>query len=156
MERLISNTVFGEYLNTKNIQDYEYRYLRFQYDQFLLQKLEFWQFVPSKLVEGFWVVLEEPNLRDCHIEDSGGRLFNQRMQEYQEAKDRVLFEGFECYVNNQIMSDNIIVNIVNNNFYFELVFEDKLPKSLGILNSIEDLVQCNLKLTASAKKTLGI
>src|SRR5690349_9775881 len=92
MKKLTSNTAFGDYLNTKNIPDCEYRYLRSKFDELLKQPLELWQFVPCKLVDGVWVVLEEPCLYcfdACDID---------KCLEYQEAKERYLFDGFEVIV----------------------------------------------------------
>jgi hypothetical protein len=65
MKNLLSNTQFGVYLNTFNfLFDSEYRFLRSNYDSFLLRKSEIWMFVPSKLIEGVWVILKLPKESD--------------------------------------------------------------------------------------------
>lgn len=57
------------------------------------QPVEIWMFVPSKLVDGVWVVLEEPSC-DCITEyDMEG--CPDKCWQYINAKSLVLFEGFE-------------------------------------------------------------
>ena len=98
------------------------------YANFLKKPLEIWQFVPCKLVDGVWVVLEKK------------KPFQDNYYEYQEAKSRCLFEGFvydskmEYWYNNDIGFD-------------EEYIENK---------TIEDLVKYNLELTASAIKEFGL
>ena len=61
------------------------------YAKFLKQPLTLGMFVPAKLVNDEWVVLEKP---DCSFEDM---TIGEHVQliEYQETKERVLFEEFE-------------------------------------------------------------
>lgn len=75
------------------------------YANFIIQKLELWMFVPCKLVDGIWVVLKEPYYKDFYTpmpERNGKKVwltnrdkFELALKEYQEAKDRCLFYGFE-------------------------------------------------------------
>jgi len=60
------------------------------YTKFLSQKLELWMFIPCKFVDGVWVCLEEPNHHGKSIET-----MRELLKEYQEAKDRCIFTGFE-------------------------------------------------------------
>lgn len=119
-----------------------------RYANFLKQPLELWMFVACKLVDGAWVVLEEPD-RDnnkydvydrefCYFNDG---LFFHDEQEYQEAKDRVLFEGFE--------KDNYFVTHKSHASFF-------YPISCLHEQSIEDLVKYNLELTPTALKKIGL
>lgn len=68
--------------------------------KFLNSPLNLGMFVPAKLVDGVWVVLEEP-LKMDYIPFEGRQTkhpiecYESDLKEYQEAKDRVLFEGFE-------------------------------------------------------------
>lgn len=101
MKNLLSNTQFGVYLNTFNfIFDSEYRFLRSNYDSFLLRKSEIWMFVPCKLIKGIWVILEKPKE---HLENRS--LYFKELDEYQEATERILFEGF-AYVNKVMFHPN--------------------------------------------------
>src|SRR6187402_810881 len=63
------------------------------YANFLSQKLELWMFVPSKLVDGVWVVLEEPKEYKNWVElqKQGGYSLCHNSNEYQTAKERCLF-----------------------------------------------------------------
>jgi hypothetical protein len=138
MKKLISNTTFGSYLRIKNIHDYEYRYLRDNFDCFLLQKLEIWMFIPCKLVDGVWVVLEEP------------LPFDYMDEEYKiwcESKERCFFEGIE-YVEAKKENEYSFLRITQVSSINYPVFWD------GVI--IEDLVKYKPKLTATAKKIIGI
>jgi len=63
-----------------------------EYATFLNQPLNLGMFVPAIEVDGKWEVLEMPT---PNISDSGNWNFQARENQYQQAKDRVLFEGFE-------------------------------------------------------------
>lgn len=117
-------------------------------------------FVPAKLVDGEWVVLEEPKGKKC----CGGikndcycrgylQYEEQELIEYQTALSNVLFEGFkiENYENQDysIKSENIILN----------VFCKQCKKNWFLLKgieTIENILKYNLTLTATAKKQLGL
>ncbi len=98
MERLISNTDFGFYVRELEIKDHKKLELRESYDLFLKQPLNLGMFVPCKLVDGVWVVLEEPIFTtDSAITELS------KVKEYQEAKSNRLFE-IESYTKNRIKS----------------------------------------------------
>jgi hypothetical protein len=156
MENLTSIQDHSDWLHNLPLMTMSQRWdLHRQRVNFGKQPLEIWQFVPCKLVDGVWVVLEFPILKGIPRNASFNAKYQNDCFEYKEAKKLCLFKGFECYVNNQIMSDDVIINIINSNLYFEMVFEDKLPKSLGRLSTIEDLIQCNTKLTSTAQKQIN-
>ena len=75
----------------------------FNYATFLNQHLNLGMFVPAIEVDGKWEVLEMPT---PNISDSGNWNFQARENQYQQAKDRVLFEGFEYSHNNVITLPN--------------------------------------------------
>jgi len=101
-KKLISSIDFGKQL--KDVTDSDYRRLRDNYDKFLKQQNTLSMFVPCD-DEGN--VLEEPNLYnggyifEIHDELIGKpieydtELFESDLQEYQQAKKRVLFDGFD-------------------------------------------------------------
>ena len=105
------------------------------YANFLKQPLALWMFVPCKLVDGVWVVLEEK------------KPFQDNYFEYQQAKDICVFEGFEVKHHHSskqsiCTADNFFHIFWNTNDFWEL--------SKGIF-TIEDLVKYNLELTPTAQ-----
>jgi hypothetical protein len=90
LEKLLTNTAFGFFLREFDLDNHKIVEFRDNYDNFLSQILELWMFVPCKLVNGVWVVLEEP-----FNDGENDQYYSSAMQEYQEAKDRVLFDGFK-------------------------------------------------------------
>lgn len=141
MKNLISNTSFGDYLRTKNLPDYEYRFLRDKFDDFLKQPLELWMFVPCKLVDGVWAVLEEPDA-DYYM-----KVTEKDLKEYQEAKDRVLFKGFEIDYDRIVKNNEIRIQFNDYSTY--------LNNSKTVISTIEHLVKHNLELTPTALKQIG-
>jgi len=77
----------------------------YQYSLFLKQKLEPWMFAPCKEVNGEWLFLEEPeNFLDyqdvynsCE-KDSNLHAWYNDCSQYENAKDKCLFEGFKWNV----------------------------------------------------------
>ena len=115
-----------------------------KYGLFLKQKLELWMFAPCKLVEGVWVVLKEPLKRNY----SNVNINNSYHKEYQEAKDRVLFEGVE-YIPAELPSHYCIVRIG------EPLASINYPSFWDGVTA-ESLIPYNLTLTESAKKIINI
>jgi len=99
----------------------------FNYANFLKQPLELWMFVPC---DEDGNVLEEP------FEDN---LYD--IQEYQQAKERCLFEGFR-FVNNSVVLKELLL----------------IPISHFNNNTIEDLVNNYnyIQLTKTAEKLIGL
>ena len=111
------------------------------YARFLKQPLELWMFIPCKLVDGVWLVLENPfSQKGFEIEKkSNSDEWFEYCKEYQQAKERVLFEGKFQVLNNY----NTYVRL--NNIEFNLH---------GL--TIERMVPFNLELTATAQKQIGL
>lgn len=125
--------------------------------EFGKQKLELWQFAPCKLVDGVWVVLEEPTTRwKSNEERWGTSIETDEWKEYQQAKERCLFE---CVEVNFRKNDNgntfISFYFSKDNFFcgwfFNGVLDDEDEE-----NTIEDLVKYKPLLTATAQKQLGL
>jgi hypothetical protein len=161
MENLLSNTAFGDYLETLDISNSAYRMLRSNFDRFLKQVLEIWMFVPCKFVDGVWVVLEEPNREDyMHKNKLGDESWNseydlckykERTQEYKEAKERVLFGGFEIH------NFNGRVSFCNEQKEFFLTYLIDHNEFIGhSWRTAESVSHYNLTLTATAKKQIGL
>jgi len=118
------------------------------YAKFLKQPLELWMFVPCKLVDGVWVVLAHPNF----IKGKRNALFfNNKMDEYQQAKERCLFEGFEF----NFKTSHIICfsNKVHNIRFYK---NGWLTIDAKDIETIEDLIKYNLQLTQTAQKQIGL
>ena len=141
------------------------------YAKFLSQKLELWMFVPCKLVDGVWVVLEEPKKYEYVCSNPSNELvedvelnYNIAVQEYQEAKERVLFEGFEIINKGKWSKTNPLCGLwlsnKNNDCKPFSYCSKGYPKEYYWANinseKIEDLVKYNLELTPTAKKQIGI
>lgn len=129
-----------------------------KYANFLKQPLELCMFIPCKLVDGVWVVLEEPD-RDnnkydvydrefCYFNDG---LFLHDEQEYQEAKDRVLFEGFSLENKGQF---TVWIQKENHS----ICFTDRGKININSQNerTVEDVIKYEFLLTPNALKQLGL
>lgn len=115
-----------------------------KYGLFLKQILELWMFVPCKLVDGVWVVLEEP----VYTEPSNSYYNADYVKEYQKTKERCLFKDVE-YVGAKLPN------------HFSII---RINKSLSTINypkfwnsgvTIESLIPYNLNLTETAKKIIN-
>lgn len=131
------------------------------YANFLKQELNLSMFVPAKLVNGVWVVLEEP--RDYELYLLGIAETDEqanKCQEYQEAKERVLFEGVELnrdmykstkrkfwYIGELRIAHELTYHTGKIEFYFDISHDN---------STIEDLVKYNLQLSSSAIKLLNL
>jgi hypothetical protein len=135
MKKLISMTDFvleqdtnWSYKNTiVSIRDYA---------NFLKQPLELWMFVPC---DEDGNVLEEPK-------DEGQTLvrLEKDFKEYQQAKERCLFEGFELKGENELF-----YNLTHDLCYS--VFLSKNNK-----RTMQDLINSDFKLTPTALKQIGL
>lgn len=107
--------------------------------EFGKQPLEIWQFVPCKLVDGVWVVLDSK------------KPFQDNYHEYQEAKSRCIFEGW-------VLENTSKFTIWIEKDGLSICFTDRGKINVNSHNekTIEDLVKYNLELTASAIKELGL
>jgi len=129
------------------------------YANFLEQPLELWMFVPCKLIDGFWVVLEEPEpIHTCGLEPDDYEYNDDEAIEYRQAKERCLFEGFEFTETHMKGIDsnlNLFVFPYANN-RFGLTKKQEAFMTWFQLFTIEDLVQCDLQITPTAQKQIGI
>lgn len=147
--KLTSIQEHSDDLNNRPYTDMSERwYLHRQRVKFGRQKLELWMFVPCKFVDGVWVVLEEPKW----VSPEGVK-WEDFVKEYQEAKERILFEGFEVntaktssHTYRKVRSKSVTVSYYNDVSLWS--FEDKLK-------TIEDLVKYNLVLTPTAQKQIS-
>jgi len=154
MKKLISMTdfVLEQELELRNYFEYDNREALvkiFNYAHFLKQPLELWMFVPCKLVDGVWVVLDaEPcSLGMCAKGNPFYDVYLESKKEYQQAKERCLFDGFE-YKHIKTTYDNYY--IINNKNITWLSWNN--------LKTIESLLNYNqdLQLTQTAIKQLGL
>jgi len=138
MKNLTSIAKHSDWLENKgDLNDSQKWQLHRQRVEFGKQPLEIWQFVPCKLVDGVWVVLEEP-----HRNEQDTWLW----AEYKQAKERCLFEGFKKVVRNDV---NLILHSGFCLIEYNLGHFGFYDKSKSI-KTIEDLVKYNLELTPTA------
>ena len=142
MEKLISMTDFVlEQLSIKQSTS-EFKEVVKNYVRFLKQPLQLWMFVPCKLVDGVWMVFEEPHpFKEGDCKEQNKLVTDIRFKEYQEARERCLFEGFE-------MDNSFVTHKSHNSFFY--------PISCLHEQTIEDLVKYNLELTKTAQKQIGL
>lgn len=109
------------------------------YANFLKQPLELWMFVPC---DKDGSVVEKP---ECSLDKECA---SPTCVKYQQAKERVLFEGFEV----RKMKGWNILDFPNNQYSKDFsVFEDAFKEL-----TIEDLIKYNLTLTPTAIKQIGL
>lgn len=160
MKNLISIQEYSDYLNTGVYKEPSERWrLHRNRVNFGRQKLEIYMFVPCKLVDGVWVVLEEPMHYKLWCKYGSYTQYGEKIvpecKEYQEAKERCIFEGWKLTKNDpeHIKFKKGQVSII---FYIEseyISFYEMFCDSEDV-STIEDLVKYNLKLTASAQKQI--
>jgi len=131
-----------------------------KYANFLKQPLEIWQFVPSKLVDGVWVVLEEPDFMDGSYDDDGNgeidkRRYKKELKEYQQAKEACIFEGFKVVTKEFNKTPYKFIQNKDTYVYYYDEIKSEWTK-VNDYDRIKDLVLYNLQLTASAQKIIGL
>lgn len=118
--------------------------------EFGKQPLAIWQFVPCKLVDGVWIVLES------YYKDGLEYFDGIYPEQLKQAKSRCIFEGFEITYTDvfvKTISKGRERNCFKINFKSKNVF---IHRDRIVVDTIEDLVKYNLELTASAIKELGL
>jgi len=111
-----------------------------RYAKFLKQIPCLYMFVPCKFINGIWVALEEPK-REKYPNEI---YYLTDFQEYKQAKELVLFEGFEYDKTNK--------GIKNGKIYDRVWISE-----INLIEmTIEDLIKYNLELTPAAKKQFNI
>lgn len=144
MKNLTSIAEHSDYIETFcNIPEYKWQLHRKRVE-FGKQTLEKWMFVACKLVDGVWVVLEEPHpFKEGDCKEQNKLVTDIRFKEYQQAKERCLFEGFEIGI-----------------YPLDVLLMRGNKWGLPIIDlhrqTIEDLVKYNLELTATAQKEIGV
>lgn len=106
----------------------------YNYAKFLKQPLKLEMFIPC---DEYDVPLDEPNYYGKSIET-----FREQLNYFNEAKERVLFEGFEV-----LHRDKVRITIQKN--FFQLDY-NTMKECFENYNFIEDLVNRDLTLTKSA------
>lgn len=148
METLISMTDFVlEQLSIKQSTS-EFKEIVKNYANFLKQPLKLEMFVPCD---------KDGDV----IPDKENHFTRKELQEYQEARERCLFKGFEIF---EMDEDNFIyITFLFNENNCKLIF-DKESNSFLIdtpvfdeyVEKIEDLVKYNLELTKTAQEQIGL
>jgi len=119
-----------------------------RYANFLKQPLELWMFVPCKLIDGVWVVLEKPRHYDeweSEFKKGFEHLYEGLiMKKYHQAKERCLFKGFEFTTETE---DDY--HLKEDGIYMLTISKDKKE-------TIESIINQNFKLTPTVKKQIGL
>lgn len=113
------------------------------YAKFLKQPLELWMFVPC---DENGNVLEKPN--------AGMFGYDHVYSNYDKAKERVLFEGFEMYCENACTNNEISVVFTKSGGILLDKNYETYVENIGHIIFIEDLTNYNLTLTQNAIKQL--
>lgn len=125
------------------------------------QPLAIYQFVPCKLVDGEWVVLEEPlNYKKWESKrlNTPYDLDLSKYEKYQEALDKVLFEGIEVIIENK-EEEKFFVTIAKEKTWILcswFYINGTVKENNRNITTIEDLAPYNLPLTKTALKDIGL
>lgn len=154
--KLISNTSFGEFCKskekefpTRNVYLDWYEEIRTNYDSFLKQSLNLGMLVPCDQDGN---VLKMPNPNNFILDEVINGKYKELKDNYINAKERVLFEGF-C-INGEYENT---ITLEYENIYIEFYKEHGLfICGNNVLINIEDLSNYELQLTESAIKQIGL
>jgi hypothetical protein len=156
MKNLISMTDFVlEQYKTKSISSATF-YSIVAYANFLKQPLELWMFVSCD-DEGN--ILEIPDLNsmkyDINISevetDTDYQLYDNDILEYQQAKERCLFDGWEYNSETEQLKKGRLFLFFSPNFC-----ETYLDGNTEYLEFIEEIAKYDLELTATGQKQIGL
>ena len=142
---LLSHNAFGFYRLTTH------------YANFLSLTPQIWMFVPCDS-EGN--VLREPNVNDwkdnTFCTTGLCQAYYDELAEYQQAKERCYFDGFEVIKSNHLNSDRVLKLGYNKGNYFIYDFIDRNFQDYNdnFFKTLEDLIPYNLTLTATAQKEI--
>ena len=157
MKNLISMTdfVFKCHNEIEDLIDSENA--MYDYAKFLKQPLELWMFVPCKLVDGVWVVLEYPKeYQDwCKwggFSKHGGSIVS-KCRGFHESKEKCLFDGFE--VDTKHNGNKYISKKHGLIIFASTESDDGFFRLFSKFSNIESLIKYNLQLTATAQKQIG-
>ncbi|MDM1073668.1 hypothetical protein HX001_14355 [Empedobacter brevis] len=127
------------------------------YAQFLKQPLTLGKFVPCDEEGNVWKFPPTQEEWEWCEKDSteAEQSFKQKEFYYQQAKERVLFEGFEIKVSNitnNLQNDFLIISETN-----EIIgHENKDQWFFNPYKKVEDLINYDLTLTQTAIKQIGL
>lgn len=126
------------------------------YAKFIKQPLELWMFVPCDKDGN---VLEEPEYFKIENSNLQTISWSDYVEEYQQAKERCLFDGFEFTKSQKFSMENKIKNSVH--WYTQERLYLTAKKADGYhayyqLFTVEDLIQCDLQLTQTAINQIGL
>ena len=155
--KLISNTLFGKYCKSKEKEfsrriDYLdwYEKTRNNFDNFLEQPLKLEMFVPcdndEEILKPQYIAGKEVIYNEL-VEE----FIMDKVKEYNEAKEKVLFEGFEIDKNLYLVYKNEISigRFISYENGSKFLFRDNFK-------TIEDLVEFGFKLTENTIKQIGL
>lgn len=157
MKNLTSIAEHSDYLSASTYSDLEKWQLHRLRVKFGKQPLEIWQFIPCKLVDGVWVVLEEPEIYKITAKTGTSKA----ELEWIEAKEKCLFQGLEYQKRIKSMTNNGITysgyRIYNKTAdlfqMWDIIFdEDGNPR---YKSTIEDVAKYNPELTVTSIKQLA-
>jgi len=130
--------------NTTEFASWEYSNDVNNYATFLNQPLNIGMFVPAIEVEGKWEVLEMPKEYELFTAYKGALVNNVSFdisRQYQQAKDKVLFEGVKC------------IDVGNG---FIITLKGDIMFTASHVNIIEDLISFEPTLTAKGQQLSGL
>ncbi len=166
--KLISNTLFGKYCKSKEKEfsrriDYLdwYEKTRNNFDNFLEQPLKLEMFVPcdndEEILKPQYIAGKEVIYNEL-VEE----FIMDKVKEYNEAKEKVLFEGFNLNQKDFSKLESIFC-LTKECFQITFFtkekgcFMDNLKTNKTYeIKTIEDLIQFELELTESAIKQIGL
>ena len=166
--KLISNTLFGKYCKSKEKEfsrriDYLdwYEKTRNNFDNFLEQPLKLEMFVPcdndEEILKPQYIAGKEVIYNEL-VEE----FIMDKVKEYNEAKEKVLFEGFNLNQKDFSKLESIFC-LTKECFQITFFtkekgcFMDNLKTNKTYeIKTIEDLIQYNLHLTENAVKQIGL
>ncbi len=127
---------------------------------FLKKSLNLGMFIPAKLVDGVWVVLEEPidnTCKNCDHKEAFDICCH--FEEYQQAKSNVIFEGFEIEYFNYggDVSNESSYQIISKETDVQIcIYKAQPDYFIWNYKTIEDLIPYNLTLTPEWAEKLGL
>jgi len=144
--------------NSDLLNQYAYKLDKIEdYANFLNQPLNLSMFVPAIEVDGKWEVLEKPKESKYCLGDIHSGYFRRDLEQYQQAKDRVLFEGFELTKVDDLgyydLRNETAIIEVYNPLDAETEFLDILDNGLYKIN---DLIKYAPALTAKGQELSGL
>jgi len=157
MEKLISMTdfVLEQMKNTETLKNNFVKTAA--YAKFLKQPLELWMFIPC---DQYGNVLNEPDSNKFTMDNvESFAIFREQLSYYKQAKERCLFEGFEFTESQKFSTVNKIKNSVHwytkDRLYLTTKKEDGYHSYFQLF-TVEDLIQCEIRLTKTAQKQIGL